>query len=149
MTLSNKDLVEFRFTIGSINDEVLSLWEPEAPEYKERLQCLKYVHEQGFKTSVSCEPMLDGNIDAVIEAVSPYTSGTIWIGTMREASKRLKINGHGDAATLAKLKELERCWDDNAILALYNKHKSNPKIRWKDSIRDVLAKYKIELPKAA
>lgn len=62
-----KDQILFRFTIGACDDQILSYWEPNAPRYDERKQCLFYAYQAGLRTSVSVEPMLDSaNIDALI-----------------------------------------------------------------------------------
>src|SRR5664280_2327835 len=39
-----KDKILFRFTIGSADDNVLKFWEPGAPGFKERLECLKWAN---------------------------------------------------------------------------------------------------------
>lgn len=61
-----KDNILFRFTIGSADSAALKFWEPGAPDFLERLESLKHAFDLGYKTSVSCEPMLDGNIDQVV-----------------------------------------------------------------------------------
>jgi DNA repair photolyase len=70
-----KDQILFRFTIGSCDDRILSYWEPNAPRYDERKQCLIFAHKAGYRTSVSVEPMLDSaNIDALIGDLLPYVT---------------------------------------------------------------------------
>ena len=54
-----RDKILFRFTIGAMDDDILSFWEPNAPKYRERKVCLAYARNRGFRTSVSMEPMLD------------------------------------------------------------------------------------------
>ena len=49
----------FRFTIGSMNNEILSFWDQYAPLYEERKQSLEFAFNAGYRTSVSVEPMLD------------------------------------------------------------------------------------------
>ena len=77
-----QDKILFRFTIGSASNATLKLWEPGAPSFDERLKALKLAHRRGFKTSVSCEPMLDGNIGKVVEKTTPFVTDAIWIGKM-------------------------------------------------------------------
>ena len=91
-----KDSILFRFTIGSINNEVLKFWEPGAPPFAERVASLKYAFEHGFNTSVSCEPMLDNNIEAVVEATIPYVTDSIWIGKANRLRQNMSVNGHKD-----------------------------------------------------
>jgi len=76
----------FRFTIGACDDRILSFWEPNAPRYAERKQCLIYAHQVGFKTSVSVEPMLD-SANRAIAICNPFNMDrhdeplrTIWEG---------------------------------------------------------------------
>jgi len=57
--IEHKNNMLFRFIIGSTNNEILSFWEPNAPLYEERKQCLEYAFNVGYWTSVSVEPMLD------------------------------------------------------------------------------------------
>jgi DNA repair photolyase len=54
-----KSKILFRFTIGASDDNILKYWEPGAPIFSERIQSLQWAFSSGFKTSVSCEPMLD------------------------------------------------------------------------------------------
>lgn len=73
----------FRFTIGSINDGILSFWEPNAPSYEERMKALLFVYKNGFRTSVSIEPMLDADhIEDLVNDLSDFINHSIWIGTM-------------------------------------------------------------------
>lgn len=140
-----KDKILFRFTIGSADDEVLKFWEPDAPGFKERLDCLKWAHKNGFGTSVSCEPMLDDDIDKVIKSVSPFVTETIWLGKINHligvnGRGRLDFNGHNDPQTLAKAAELIAWQSDNKIMQLYDRHKNDPKVMWKESIKKVINK---------
>lgn len=142
-----KDKILFRFSIGSADDKVLKFWEPNAPEFKERLACLKWAHKKGFGTSVSCEPMLDNNIDKVVKKVSPYVTETIWIGKINHligvtGRGRLDFNGHNDWATLIIANELIAWQSDDNIMKLYEQYKNDSKIRWKESIKKVIQKQK-------
>ena len=133
-----KDQFILRFTIGSGNSETLRLWEPGAPDFEERLASLKYAHSKGYQTSVSCEPMLDDNIQDVIEQVMPYVTETVWIGKPNMLKSRLSINGHNDEETMAKAEELLQSLSDQFIWDLYGQYKDDAKIRWKDSIKKVI-----------
>jgi len=142
-----KDKILFRFTIGSADDAVLKFWEPGAPGFKERLECLKWAHKKGFATSVSCEPMLDNNIEKVVKKVSPYVTETIWIGKINHligvtGRGRLDFNGHNDPETLAKAHELIAWQSDDQVMKLYALYKDDPKIMWKESIKKIIACHK-------
>jgi len=137
-----KDKILFRFTVGSTDDKVLKFWEPNAPGFKERLACLKWAYKKGFGTSISCEPMLDNNIDKVITKVSPFVSETIWLGKINHligvtGRGRLDFNGCNDPQTMAKAQELIAWQSDDKTLQLYDRHKNDPKIMWKESIKKV------------
>ena len=123
--LGYRDRIEFRFSIGSQNDEVLKYWEPNAPGYKERMECIKETSTHGFITSISCEPLLDNIIhmdsththyfgipliEELILLNGVYPIKEIWIGAIQ----------------YMKGPELD-------YKAIYEGYKSNPRIRFKDS----------------
>ncbi|WP_243375432.1 hypothetical protein [Geotalea sp. SG265] len=132
-----KTQMEFRFTIGSINQEVTAFWEPGAPTPEERISCLKYATEKGYQTGISMEPILEGK-DAAIEtfyALSPLTTGTIWIGTMNNLDERVDQTIPEVVAAVQKIKELQV---DEEMVQLYAFLKDEPQVRWKDSIKKVV-----------
>lgn len=128
----------FRFTIGSIDSQTLNFWEPNAPDISERLECLNHAHGRGFNTSVSCEPMLDGNVEGIVDEVDPLVNDSIWIGKMNHLIMRLTTNGVTDSATMDRAKQLLQQQSDSNIRSLYQKLKGNPKIEWKESIQEVV-----------
>jgi DNA repair photolyase len=76
-----KEKFLFRFTIGAMDDEILSFWEPNAPSFLERAESLHYAYSQGFRTSVSTEPMLQsGAIESMAQKLLPLVNDTMWIG---------------------------------------------------------------------
>ena len=87
-----KDLIQFRFTVTSINCSLLEFWEPGAPTLEERLKSLKYAYENGFKTSISIEPFLDENPYNLVKILKPYTTESIWIGKMNHINKKIISN---------------------------------------------------------
>jgi DNA repair photolyase len=132
-----RDSIMFRFTIGSINDDVLNFWELGAPGYKERLESLRYASVYNYKTSVSIEPYLDGALLALVREVDPYVTDTIWVGLMNKIKRRVD--------TKAWTKQEDKYLDDliglqkvKWVKFFYEGLKNNPKIRWKDSIRQLL-----------
>ena len=135
-----KDKILFRFTIGSTNNEVLKSWESGAPSYEERKQSVIHAYKRGFQTSLSCEPMLDNNVEGVVNDLQDYITDTIWIGKMNFLKARLKMNGCGDSYSMQKAEELISMQSDSNILALVERLKKNPKIRWKESIKKVMMK---------
>ena len=133
-----REKILFRFTIGSSNSEILEFWEPGAPDFLERFASLKWAFNNGFKTSVSCEPMLDNDVEDVVKRVSPFVTDYIWIGKMNFLLRRLKMNGINDEATLQHAEELLKKQSNKNILTLYNILKNNKKVKWKESIKKVV-----------
>lgn len=133
-----KNKILFRFTIGSKNTKTLKFWEINAPTFAERKQSLIYAFNQGFSTSVSCEPMLDNSTEELVKTLLPYVTDSIWIGKANFLLRRLKMNGITDADSINKAKELILLQSDDNIKKLYQKLKTNKKIKWKDSIKKVV-----------
>jgi len=133
-----KDKILFRFTIGSSNSNTLKFWEPNAPDFQERLESLQYAFQQGYKTSVSCEPMLDNNMRDLIRQTAPFITDSIWLGKMNKPLYRLRLNGKNDPITIAKALELSQKQPDEFIWGLYFRYKANPKMKWKDNIKKIV-----------
>lgn len=133
-----KDHILFRFTIGSADDEVLSFWEPYAPPYRERLAALEWAYRQKFKTSVSCEPMLDGNIKRVIHDAKPYVTDAIWLGRVNNIRRILAQNAPDNLLARSRADELMALQTDPWVMALYDTYKADPIIKFKDSIKKVV-----------
>jgi DNA repair photolyase len=133
-----QDQIVLRFSIGSTDNKVLKYWEPGAPSFTERLKCLQYAYAKEFETSVSGEPMLDGDPDALIAAVQPYVTDSIWLGKINRLRQILPFNCPRDPEAVRRGEALVALQSDEAILALYRRHSQNPKIKWKDSIKAVV-----------
>lgn len=133
-----KKNIMFRFTIGSTNSEVLKFWEPGAPCFEERLSCVKFAFTLGYETSLSCEPMLDNNVEELINETLPYITDSIWIGKANFLLKRLKTNKCNSQIEVENAEELIRWQSDENIKMLYERLKGNSKIKWKESIKKVV-----------
>ena len=140
-----REKLVFRFTIGSSSNEVLKIWEPNAPAFEERLASLELAYAYGYQTSVSCEPMLDTQIELVVQVVEKFVTDTIWIGIMNDVKRRLKVN-KASPEIQRMGEELMKSCSREMIGELYDRLKGNPKIRWKDSIKKMLG---LERPTAA
>lgn len=129
--------IVFRFTIGSMNNEVLSFWEPGAPTYEERYKSLYLAYFSGFKTSVSCEPYLDNKIYDLINDVSLFVTDSIWIGKMNRIGRRVNTEGwsNKDRSFLHRVFDAQ---SNEFISDLHEHLKDRPQVRWKDSIKKVL-----------
>lgn len=125
-----KDNIQFRFTITSIDDDLLKFWEPNAPPFEERLESLKYAKSMNFKTSVSIEPFLDYDPTKLIKIVMPFVTESIWIGRMNYIPRN----------NLNKTEEffynlVRKNYETKHLWLLYKKLNRLPKIKFKDSIR--------------
>ena len=134
--LEFKSQILFRFTIGACDNRILSYWEPNAPGYEERKQCLIYAYGSGFQTSLSVEPMLDSSgIDALIGDILPHVTHSIWIGTMNHLGRFGKVS---DTVLRQAINDIKNGQTDAKIKAIYQRHKDNPMIRWKKEIKKVV-----------
>ena len=134
-----KEKILFRFTIGSSDNRILKFWEPGAPTFEERLECLKFAYANGFSTSVSCEPLLDKNVISMVEILYPYISDSIWIGKANFLMKRLRTNGVNDQRSIKEaIKIIEWQSNDELIFKIYENLSHLSKIKWKESIKKVL-----------
>lgn len=134
-----RDQILFRFTIGTTDPELSKFWEPNAPLPEERIQVLKYAYNHGFQTSVSMEPMLAGTDMAIetFKAVQKYVTETIWIGKINKLRERIEPT----PANLMAIDWIEEYQKDSEILKLVAALKDEPKVRWKDSIKEIIGKY--------
>ncbi len=131
-----KKNIFFRFTMGSSENKVLKLWEPNAPVFEERLKALNLAYNKGFSTSISCEPLLDNKFDTLYQLVEPYVTDCIWVGKMNMAARRVKINTNS-SFPIEKIEELTDWQNDKNIIELFIKYKDNNKIKWKESIKKI------------
>lgn len=133
-----RDQIIILVTIGSTDDAVLRYWEPGAPSLAERMAALQHSYEQGFMTGVSCEPILDANVDALIASVRPYVSNYIRIGTATRLLDRVRTNCPGDKETFDRALELNTLWNASAVRNLYARYQHDPVVLWCDSIKEVV-----------
>jgi DNA repair photolyase len=133
---SFKQQILFRFSIGACDDQILSYWEPNAPSYNERKNCLIYAHQAGFQTSVSVEPMLDSaNIDTLIGELLPYITQSLWIGKMNHLGR---FGKGSDMVLQQAIKAIKRGQTDSIIKSIYRWYKDDPLIRWKKEIKKIV-----------
>jgi len=130
--------IVFRFSIGSTDPAVLSYWEPSAPSFQERLASLQTAYLKDFQTSISGEPILDGNPDSLIAAVRPFVTDSIWLGKINRLRNILPLNCPHDPEAIRRGEILMSTQTDTAIRALYRRHRNDSKIKWKDSVKAVV-----------
>jgi DNA repair photolyase len=136
-----RDQIQFRFTIGSLLPATCAIWEPGAPAPSERIAALKHALKRGFRTSVSMEPMLGDNSEMrqLVATVEPFVSDTIWLGKLNRGVTSRGLTEQDALKLTAAKQALRKAQSDENILALVAALKDNPKVRWKDSIKSVLA----------
>ena len=128
-----REQLQFRFTITSADQQLLSFWEPNAPAYEERFDSLKYAYENGFKTSVSVEPFLDFTPQTLIHALSPYVTESIWLGPMNYIPQ----NGFSREDE-QKYTEIRKRYEMSHLKQIYEEIKDFPLIKFKDSMTNRL-----------
>jgi len=130
---SFKEQLQFRFTITSLDNQLLSFWEPNAPTYEERFESLKYAYENEFKTSVSIEPFLDYAPQTLISVLSSYITESIWLGPMNYIPQ----NGTS-IKDEQQYTEIRKRYDITRLKNIYEDLKDFPLIRFKDSMSNRL-----------
>jgi DNA repair photolyase len=128
----------WRFTIGSMDDDVLGFWEPGAPKIKERLYCLEFAFHKGFRTSISCEPFLDKKVEDIYLETRTHINDSFWIGKLRNFQTRVNLQNVSDEDFEKYVIQLLEADKDSNIRAIYDALKGRPFIKWKDSIRDII-----------
>jgi DNA repair photolyase len=137
---SFRDNMIIRFTIGGLDNDALRVWEPGAPSLQERLWCLKYAFEKGFRTSISCEPMLVSCEEAerMYYSLEPLVTENIWFGKMNNVGSFTK---HSDSEIAIRAAALKNSYKDDSIIQFVGKMTDLPKVEWKDSVKAVINKY--------
>jgi len=130
-----RDKITFRFSIGSSDSDTLKFWEPNAPNFDERIRALEYAFKTGYATSVSIEPFLDNNVEKLVDTIRPFINDSIWIGKVNKMRMHLTNNGHTDTLTLEMATNLEGLYKSDYKFKLYNLYKDDPLIKWKDSLK--------------
>jgi DNA repair photolyase len=131
-----KEKILFRFTIGAMNDDILQYWEPGAPNFRHRLDCLEYAFYQGYQTSVSCEPMLDSeHIVDLVTSLEPFATNSIWLGKMNKTDSRVRIESVEDQDAIQNIIDGQT---DDRIWEIYKSLRDHPLVKWKESIKEVV-----------
>ncbi len=125
-----KETMQFRFTITSNNNSILSFWEPNAPSYEERLESLILAYKEGYKTSVSVEPFLDDDPVPLIKDLSPFITESIWIGPMNHMPRK-NIQSK-DVPEYDRIRQAKHM--DN-LQRIHDELINVPNIRFKDSMK--------------
>ncbi len=128
--------LQFRFTIGAMDDDILGWWEPGASRFKERFDCLKLAFQRGFKVSVNVEPMLDApNVLKLFRKLAPYVNVFINIGIMCSIRRNTVPRTQEEEAQVRRIEENQAV---DRIRAIYEKLKGEALVRWSPEIREIL-----------
>jgi DNA repair photolyase len=126
----HKRLLQFRFTITSMEDRLLSFWEPNAPLFKERMSSLRFAFAKGYRTSVSIEPFLDYDPSLLVKTVALYSTESIWVGKMNYIQRR-----NVTKEEFPFYEEIRRNYELDHLREIHERLEDFPKVRFKDSIR--------------
>ena len=111
-----KDLIHFGFTLTGCDD-----WEPNAPSNEERIHTIKTLHEWGYHTFVSLEPIIDFNKS--LQMIKDTKSWCEWYGIGLMTKNGYTYN-HEDAVMFHK-----------SVTSLLPQGDGSPTVYWKDSFR--------------
>jgi DNA repair photolyase len=128
--------VMFRFSIGSLSESLREYWEPGATSYDERLGCLCLAWHHGFATSVSAEPLLEyDRVDELVAECLPWVTDALWIGKMNRIRSRVAVETDEDRRMV---EAIEANQTDDKVRDLYERYCDEPRIRWKESVKEVV-----------
>lgn len=133
-----QDQMLFRFTIGTLSTEEAAFWEPGAPTPVERIEALRLACTAGYRTSISAEPLLGGleTARSILDVVRPFAPESVWIGKLNRPRQRIDIS---IPENLAAIERIERLQCDDEIRRIVNAFGTDPLVRWKDSVQEVIA----------
>lgn len=129
-----RDQLEFRISIGSVSEDVKAFWEPGAPANIDRVASLTHLIAAGFRTSVSCEPLLEPWLVVPhVASLSLCGTETIWIGKLNHIKARC-----GWMGDLDQFHTLRHWQTDEKVMEVVEAVGGNEKIRFKDSYQAVI-----------
>jgi len=129
-----KTQIRFRFTITANDDQKLTIWEPNAPLFAERVESLQHAFDQGFKTSVSMEPFLVSPIK-YIDSLRKYVTNEFWIGMMNDKPNPDVLGRLLTDIETADLKRIEDTeYSRDNVQSIVKTFIDDDKIYWKESI---------------
>jgi DNA repair photolyase len=80
---NNLDRIVMRFSISTLDEDLVKKFEPNAPTIKERIECLRISREAGLMTGVSVEPYISDPVN-IVEGLEKtgYVSEDYFVGVM-------------------------------------------------------------------
>lgn len=155
-----KENIEFRITITSYDNQYLKFWEPKAPLFNERIECIKLLIYKGFRSSISIEPYLDNPFDIITYLDSHQLISkidTIWIGKMNYLSRIKSDYFYKNKLSILETESANHYFKHQEhlitlnyvfkIIRVYNRFPAyiQDKIIFKDSIFNFLKKNKLNI----
>ena len=133
-----KERVEFRFSIGCLDDGLRAVWESGASRIVERLDCVQLARMRGFGVSVSAEPLLEPwRAPELVEAAVGHGASEVWIGCLNHIRARVGW-AEGDDAVAHAAVQVALWQRPEKMREVYDSVKGIPGIRFKDSYQKVL-----------
>ena len=123
-----KDRITMRFSISTDDVELMKEFEPNAPNFEERLDCLVTAFERGYATSVSLEPYISDPVP-LVEKLEDFVSKDIWIGLMN----------HKHA--IYNFDKIEHLYEKEYVKKIVDKLIDNEKVFWKESVMELFVKF--------
>lgn len=136
---AKKDMVTFRLSISTADEVLLRRFEPDAPDFHERLMALRELKLAGLRAGVSAEPLLGGydTFRDLYARVKPFLTDEIWVGKLNQGRQRIHMNT-GGAFDEALIDQILNHQSDSEMLRLYEAYKDDPLMRFKDSIMNIV-----------
>ena len=135
-----RNQIMFRFTIGSKRDCILNFWEPDAPNFKERLGCLQYAYNMRYRTSVSAEPYLDNDVTGLYCMCKPWITDSFWVGLLRDLNRRVDLTDVTAEQMEKFVNPLKTAQCPEMVERIYRQIGIEKLVRWKDSVREIIEK---------
>lgn len=133
--------LEVRVTITGY-DDAMGFFEPNAPNTSGRIETVEAAIYEDVLTSVSCEPLLQASSikdrTDLIYDVFYLCTGDVWVGKLRNLEQRVdmsKVSKQDYDQYIAPLIEMQT---DENIMRLVRAFEREPRVKWKDSIREVI-----------
>jgi len=126
---------EIRVTLGTFDNEVLKIVEPDASTFEERVETLDLLDYYGIKASVSAEPYLTREVVKLfIMLVEDYGLNitNFWIGKMNNFSQI--VNKYPE------LEFLRGLYTNETVLDIYQEFQNlaDSRIKFKDTFRKII-----------
>jgi DNA repair photolyase len=109
-----KRQVEFRCTMGSQEFSTLDYWEPGAPGWPSRVGAMEGCLSEGYKTSLSMEPLLDHSMIDNFNFSRRLDS--IWIGAMTRVSSAVMEAAPEPLPTPRYFRNLNTRYKDSKVI---------------------------------